>query len=160
MILFSVESVEYTLIQETGTGTNAGGMSSGAYFFTLIGSKDETVPHDCVADRDKASVSECSFEDGTEIGKLKRMRIKNKTDDTWVVVGVDVKINGVLTGSWKGYVSVGDYSTKSFTFTRSVYPIGLKARPHLCLKLINSIFGEIRAKHNHWRSRIILTEPF
>ena len=147
MILFSGQSVEYTLIQETGTGTYAEGKSSGAYLFTLIGSKDETDPHDCEADRAKAAVSECSFEDGTEIGKLIRMRIKNKSNDIWKVVGMDVKMNGVLVGSWKGYVYVGDYGTNSFTFPRSVYPKGLKARPHLCLKLINSIFGESRLKY-------------
>ena len=105
---------KYTIVQETGED---GGFSSGAYFFTVIGADGETGEYDCVADRSKGAVSECSFVDPVPIGSLKGVRIENKSGDAWVFISLSVKINDVLTGKWRGNGSVKDYKTLTIYFT-------------------------------------------
>ena len=110
----------YTIIQQTSTGSNHGGSTSGAYLFTLIGTEGETSPHDCSADRSKGSLSQCSFEDDRNIGQLRAVKIKNKSSDTWVFVSMDVEVDGVVAGRWHGSATVGDYLTKKISLNTNI----------------------------------------
>ena len=109
-------SVNYQITHTTGTGTHHGGTTTGAYLFTLIGTEGETQEHDCSADRNEGVTSKCTFQDPADIGKLKGMRIKNKSDNTWVFVSMLVKIDGVLRGRWQGTSTVPDYKTATISF--------------------------------------------
>ena len=110
-MIFFLFSVNYEITHKTGTGTYDSGTTSGAYLFVLIGTEGETEEHDCSADRSNGVTDSCSFQDSTNIGKLQGMRIKNKSDNTWVFVSMSVKVDGVLRGTWEGTSTVGDYLT-------------------------------------------------
>ena len=109
-------SVNYHITHTTSTGTYHGGSTTGAYLFTLIGTTGETDEHDCWADRKEGATGQCTFSDPADIGKLKGMRIRNKSGNTWVFVSMFVKIDGVLRGSWQGTSTVGDYLTATINF--------------------------------------------
>ena len=109
-------SVNYQITHTTSTGEHHDGTNSGAYLFTLIGTAGETAQHDCSANRAKGVTAHCTFQDPAHIGKLKGMRVKNKSDNTWVFVSMSVQIDGVLKGRWQGTSTVPDYKTATINF--------------------------------------------
>ena len=113
-------SVNYHITHTTGKGKYDGGSTTGAYLFTLIGTTGETDEHDCSADRKQGVTSQCTFQDPADIGSLKGMRIKNKSDNTWVFVSMLVKINGDLRGRWQGTSTVPDYKTANIQFDNKI----------------------------------------
>ena len=115
-LYFLLFSANYEITHKTGTGTWDSGTTSGAYFFVLIGTEGETEEHDCSADRSNGVTDSCSFQDSTNIGKLQGMRIKNKSDNTWIFVSMSVKVDGILRGTWEGTSTVGDYLTVAISF--------------------------------------------
>ena len=95
----------YQISHTTATGGNAGGATSG-YFFSLIGTKGETNAHDCAADRNEGVTSSCPFEDTALIGELEDVKLINTKTDMWSFVSMEVKVAGVLQGSWTGFKSL------------------------------------------------------
>jgi len=111
------KEVVYRIGHRTGTDKYNGGSKSGAYLFTLIGTKGETDPHDCPADRSSGVYAECTFKDSAEIGKLTGMRIKNKSDNMWVFKTMFVFVDGVLRGRSLDTERLDDYKTLTISFT-------------------------------------------
>ena len=110
-------SVIYTITHKTGEETNNDGSSDpGDYLFTLIGTEGETGEHACVANRGLGVTDSCTIEDAANIGQLTSMKVENLSDDSWVIKDVSVKVNGVLQGTWSGFMKFGDYATKTVNF--------------------------------------------
>ena len=109
--------VEYHITHTTGTAEHASGKTSGGYLFTLIGTEGSTGPHDCSADRTAGATGDCTITDPANIGKLKQIKIKNVSDNTWDVVSIFVEIEGVLRGRWFGSSRIGDYKTVALSLT-------------------------------------------
>lgn len=106
----------YTLVHNTGVGKYYA--TNGEFLFTLIGSEGETSAHKCLANRAEGASDECSFKDEKNIGKLKELKIENKSADMWVFVSMAVKVNDVLRAKWRGSKQVvDDYKTETISFT-------------------------------------------
>ena len=104
---------------ETGTGGNNEGGTTG-YFYTLLGTDSkETGEHDCEGSRVKGGVGSCTVTDYTDIGELTGLKIRNSGRNAWTFVKMEVRIEGVLWGSWQGNLKIADLSTHSIEFTRS-----------------------------------------
>merc|ERR1712025_1516057 len=106
----------YKITHTTGTGKYHGGRTSGAYFFTLVGENGSTEAHDCPADRSEGVTASCTFKDATDIGKLLKMTVENKSDNSWTYTQATVEIDGVVQGTWKGTKPIGDYETRTIVF--------------------------------------------
>ena len=121
----------YNIRHTTGTAKGDAGARSGAYFFTLIGSTGETGEHDCPADRYNGSYGQCSFRDPHKIGKLKSVRIENKSNNSWTFVSMAVQINGAVSGRWSGTGKVEEHELLTVNLTdiginTGVFPVCCK----------------------------------
>ena len=113
-----METVEYVFTHETDTTKNSEGGNTG-YFYNLLGTTRETGEHECVGSRNKGEVGSCTVTDSTDIGVLTGVRIRNSGNNAWTFVKMEVRIEGVLWGSWQGTHKVADKSTSDIEFTRS-----------------------------------------
>ena len=113
---------KYVITHKTGTGTWDAGKTSGGYLITLKGSDGKTSPHDCVAERGKGVIANCTFDDPVNIGTVTGMTVENISDDQWRFVWVKVNVNGEFKAKWRGSKTVEDYTTRAIVFT----PIGLQ----------------------------------
>jgi len=103
--------ISYTITHKTGTATYDEGGRTGAYVFNLIGSLGETLPFDCNADRSAGAVGTCTVSSNSELGKLLKVRIKNKTDNHWVFKTFKVEVDGEVVANWAGSKKVPDRQT-------------------------------------------------
>ena len=102
-----------------------------------IGEVDETIYHDCPADRSHGITSTCTFEDSVKIGKLKAMKIKNTSDNRWIFTSISVEIDGVLRGALKKETSLKAHSKQTLnlvylgkTFKGCFYSANTSLRPY------------------------------
>ena len=130
----------YTLVHNTGVGKYYA--TNGEFLFTLIGSEGETSAHKCLANRAEGASDECSFKDEKNIGKLKELKIENKSADMWVFVSMAVKVNDVLRAKWRGSKQVvDDYKTETISFT------------YIGIYIAREILNNIKIKTNHMKSQ-------
>ena len=111
--------MQYLITHTTGTGKWDDGNYSGSHFFTLIGDLGETGSHDCPALRPRGKTASCTFEDGTNIGKLLRMRIKNTSGNNWSFTRLFVAVNGDLRGSRTTRKTISSHRTFTFDLVNS-----------------------------------------
>ena len=108
---FSAELMIYKITHQTGRNKHDDGDAGDSYKFTLIGTKTETQPATCFADRSRGRTDTCSIRDRADIGKLTGIRIVNKSNNRWRFVSMTVQINGITRGRHIGSVNVDDRQT-------------------------------------------------
>ena len=113
--------MQYRITHKTAVGSNLGGQTENAYFFTLVGDLGETGAHDCPADRTEGVTASCTIEDANNIGRLTAVKIKNRGDDTWGFVSISVESGEGMFAAWQGSRKrVTDYTTIDVTLSFSI----------------------------------------